>query len=98
MKLTTVLICGAGVYRVSATVSCSLINPIAYAACTAGCSAAAVPEDEAKVSPRFQPDGSVVFEKESAQCAGVYKPLIADRLAYSACLAGCAGAAEGEKK
>lgn len=59
---------------------------------------AAVPEDEAKVNPRFHPDGSVVFEKESAQCAAICKGLVADRLAYSACLTGCAGAAEGENK
>ncbi|KAF4983605.1 hypothetical protein FZEAL_1014 [Fusarium zealandicum] len=109
MKFTTVIVGAASVFRVSATAgiglpfclaACSplLINPIAYAACATGCTAAAVPEEESKASPRFLPDGSVVFEKESDQCAGVCKQLVADRLAYSACLAGCAGATEGAKK
>ncbi|RGP66722.1 hypothetical protein FSPOR_6462 [Fusarium sporotrichioides] len=108
MKFTTGLVCAAGVSHVTATGGVGLPvciaaclpliwNPIAYGACTTGCSVAAVPEDEAKVNPHFQPDGSVVFEKETAQCAAVCKGLVADRLAYSACLIGCAGAAKGEK-
>ncbi|KAI7763388.1 hypothetical protein LZL87_010453 [Fusarium oxysporum] len=88
MKFTTALICAAGVSHVTAT------GGIGLGACNSGCSVAAVPEVEAKVNPRFHPDGSVVFEKESAQCAAVCKGLVADRLAYSACLTGCAGVAE----
>jgi hypothetical protein len=76
-----------------------LINPIAYAACTTGCSVLAVSEaEEVHVSPRFLPDGTVVFEKESDLCAEACKPLSREPLAYSACLAGCAAVSDGQKK
>jgi hypothetical protein len=55
-------------------------------------------EDEAGKTPRFQPDGSIVFEKESSHCAEVCSPLVIEQLAYSACLGGCAGKVDGEKK
>jgi hypothetical protein len=75
-----------------------LINPIAFAACAAGCSTLAVSDEENKGSPRFLPDGTVVFEKESTLCADACKPLVGDQLAYSACLGGCAAVTEGDKK
>lgn len=69
-----------------------LINPIAFAACEAGCAALADSDNtEEKGSPVFLPDGTVAFEKESAKCAGICSPLNADKLAYAACLGGCAG-------
>jgi hypothetical protein len=74
------------------------INPIAYAACMAGCAGLNVSEDEAGRTPRFQPDGTIVFEKESSHCAEVCSPLVVDQLAYAACLGGCAGKADSEKK
>lgn len=49
-------------------------------------------------SPRFLPDGTVVFEKESPECAEACKWLVKDQLAYSACLGGCAAVIDGEKK
>ncbi|KAH7148132.1 hypothetical protein DER46DRAFT_666585 [Fusarium sp. MPI-SDFR-AT-0072] len=101
MKFTTALICAAGVSHVTATGGIGLIGSLSVSSThllLLILTVAAVPEVEAKVNPRFHPDGSVVFEKESAQCAAVCKGLVADRLAYSACLTGCAGAAEGEKK
>lgn len=58
----------------------------------------AVSEDEARGSPRFLPDGTVVFEKESPQCMEVCKSLVSDQLAYAACLGGCAAVIDGEKK
>ena len=68
-----------------------LINPIAFAACAAGCAALAVGDgEESHGSPRFLPDGTVVFEKESPKCAEACSPLSGDALAYSACLSGCA--------
>jgi hypothetical protein len=73
-----------------------MINPIAYAACTFGCGGLAVSEEETKSSPRFMPDGSVVFEKESTLCADACKPLVSDQLAYSACLGGCAAVEAGK--
>ena len=75
-----------------------LINPIAYAACAAGCSALSVSGEDVGGSPRFLPDGSIVFEKESAQCAEACKPLVGDQLTYAACLGGCAAKPDGEKK
>lgn len=67
-----------------------MINPIAYAACAAGCTALNVADEEVKRAPRFLPDGTVVFEKESNVCAEACKPLVAEQLSYAACLAGCA--------
>lgn len=75
-----------------------VINPIAYAACTMGCSALNVSEEEAKGSPRFLPDGTIVFEKESPECAEACKTLVSDQLTYSACLGGCAARPDGVKK
>lgn len=76
----------------------AVINPIAYAACMTGCGALNVSDDEAKGSPRFLPDGTIVFEKESPECAEVCKSLVSDQLTYAACLGGCAGRTDGEKK
>ncbi|KAK1751116.1 hypothetical protein QBC47DRAFT_364657 [Echria macrotheca] len=111
MKVSSVLILAAGVYRAGAVLAgpgaticiaaCAplLLNPIAYAACLAGCAALEGPDGgEAHKSPRFLPDGTVVFEKESDQCAEVCKPLVNEPLTYSACLGGCAGATERQKK
>ena len=76
-----------------------LINPLAYAACAAGCSALSVSgEDAVGGSPRFLPDGTIVFEKESPQCAEACKSLVSDQLTYAACLGGCAAGTVGEKK
>lgn len=74
-----------------------VINPIAYGACVAGCAALGV-SAESKNSPRFLPDGSVVFEEETPQCADACKPLVRDQLAYSACLGGCAVTLNDGKK
>lgn len=75
-----------------------LINPLAYAACSAGCAALGVSGDDAGGSPRFLPDGTIVFEKESPQCAEACKALVADQLTYSACLGGCAATIDAGKK
>ncbi|KAI0433441.1 hypothetical protein F5Y09DRAFT_338657 [Xylaria sp. FL1042] len=109
MRFSSALVFAAGVYRVSASAgigaplclaACTplLINPLAYAACSAGCSALAVSEDQVGGSPRFMPDGTVVFEKESTQCAEACKPLLSDQLAYTACLGGCAAVTGSQKK
>ncbi|ETS87889.1 hypothetical protein PFICI_01717 [Pestalotiopsis fici W106-1] len=110
MKFTAAIVFAAGVLRANATAgiglplclaACTplLINPIAYAACSAGCSGLAVASDDEdiKSSPRFLDDGTVVFEKESTECADACKPLNSDPLAYSACLGGCAAVAEEKK-
>jgi len=79
-----------------------MINPIAYAACAAGCGGLAVSDtDEVHGSPVFLPDGTVVFEKESEVCAETCKLLAGEPLTYAACLGGCAAVStrtEGQKK
>ncbi|KAF2994328.1 hypothetical protein E8E14_002270 [Neopestalotiopsis sp. 37M] len=110
MKFTAAIIFAAGVFRANASAGIGLplcmaacapliINPIAYTACTMGCSGLAVADEgDVKSSPRFLEDGTVVFEKESTQCADACKPLNSDPLAYSACLGGCAAVAEDKKR
>ncbi|KAK0512050.1 hypothetical protein JMJ35_005178 [Cladonia borealis] len=109
MKLSNVLFFAAGVYRVSALggvgaalclAACTplLINPLAYAACAAGCSALGVSGDDIGGCPRFLPDGTIIFEKESSQCEEACKTLLREPLTYAACLGGCAARTEGEKK
>ncbi|KAK3367585.1 hypothetical protein B0H63DRAFT_455674 [Podospora didyma] len=108
MKFSAAIVLATGVYRVAAIigapicmVACTplVINPIAYAACTAGCAALAVSDiEEVHSTPRFLADGTVVFEKESTKCAAACKPLSSEPLTYSACLGGCAAVSGEEKK
>jgi hypothetical protein len=73
-----------------ATYTPLLINPIAYAACTIGCSALSVSEGDDPKSARFMPDGTIVFEKESPEYAEACKLLVTETLTHAACLSGCA--------
>ena len=75
-----------------------LINPLAYYACAAGCSALNVAGEDVGGSPRFEPDGTIVFEKESPKCAEACKSLVSDPLTYAACLGGCAAGNDSGKK
>jgi hypothetical protein len=73
-------------------------NPVAFGACTLGCGGLSVSEEDSHKSARFMPNGTVVFEKESPQCAEACKLLVNEPLTYSACLVGCAAAAGAQQK